>query len=135
MALLDAFALARALERQSNLDARLANMRGCGSGTFGFIRLASWLFTPAYQSDSAALAWFRDAVMAPLSRTWPGPTVGGVGGGADWRAVGCDSPPKRPFLTPSAIDARRDALHFTAMAQNAANTAPSTGPPPTTNAF
>ena len=35
----------------------------------------SWLFTPAYQSDSAAIAWLRDAIVSPLSRLPPGPRV------------------------------------------------------------
>ena len=35
---------------------RLANMRVCGRCIFGSIKLASFLFTPAYQSDSAAFA-------------------------------------------------------------------------------
>jgi salicylate hydroxylase len=75
MALLDALALARALETQSNLDAALGEYARMRLWHIRLYQLASWLFTPAYQSDSAALAWFRDAVMAPLSRTSPAPQV------------------------------------------------------------
>lgn len=75
MALLDAFALARALETQSNLDAALGEYARMRVWQIRLYQAASWLFTPAYQSDSAALAWFRDYVMGPISRTWPAPQV------------------------------------------------------------
>jgi salicylate hydroxylase len=75
MALLDAFALARALERQSDLANALGEYARMRLWHIRLYQLASWLFTPAYQSDSAALAWVRDAVAAPLSRTWPGPKL------------------------------------------------------------
>lgn len=75
MALLDALALARALETQSNLDAALGEYARMRLWHIRLYQLASWMFTPAYQSDSAALAWFRDWVMGPVSRTWPAPQV------------------------------------------------------------
>jgi salicylate hydroxylase len=75
MALLDAFALARALERQNDLANALGEYARMRLWHIRLYQLASWLFTPAYQSDSAALAWVRDAVAAPLSRTWPGPQL------------------------------------------------------------
>lgn len=75
MALLDAFALARALERQSDLANALGEYARMRLWHIRLYQLASWLFTPAYQSDSAALAWVRDAVAAPLSRTPPGPQL------------------------------------------------------------
>jgi salicylate hydroxylase len=38
-------------------------------------QLASWMFTPAYQSD-AAIAWMiRDGLMAPVSRIPPAPAI------------------------------------------------------------
>jgi 2-polyprenyl-6-methoxyphenol hydroxylase-like FAD-dependent oxidoreductase len=75
MALLDALALARALERQSNLETALGEYARMRLWHIRLYQLASWMFTPAYQSDSAALAWFRDRIMAPLSRTWPSPPI------------------------------------------------------------
>jgi salicylate hydroxylase len=75
MALLDALALARALETQSNLDAALGEYARMRLWHIRLYQLASWMFTPAYQSDSAALAWFRDQIMGPVSRTWPAPAV------------------------------------------------------------
>ena len=92
MALLDAFALAEALKRQSNLDAALAEYARMRVWQIRLYQAASWMFTPAYQSDSAALAWFRDFVMGPISRTPPAPHVLAalVAGqiGAPLRAIG-----------------------------------------------
>ena len=75
MALLDAFALARALERQSDLAVALGEYARMRLWHIRLYQAASWLFTPAYQSDSAALAWLRDHAVAPLSRAWPAPAV------------------------------------------------------------
>ena len=75
MALLDAFALARALERQSDLAVALGEYARTRLWHIRLYQAASWLFTPAYQSDSAALAWLRDHAVAPLSRAWPAPAV------------------------------------------------------------
>ncbi len=61
MALLDALALSRAMAASHAIigaamdayaRARLAHIR--------LYQLASWMFTPAYQSDGAAVAWVRD---------------------------------------------------------------------------
>lgn len=75
MALLDALALARALERHADIAtameayarARLAHIR--------IYQLASWMFTPAYQSDGHAAAWLRDWLLAPVSKLWPAPKI------------------------------------------------------------
>jgi 2-polyprenyl-6-methoxyphenol hydroxylase-like FAD-dependent oxidoreductase len=75
MALLDALALATALERQSDLAIALAEYARMRLWHIRLYQAASFLFTPAYQSDSAAVAWLRDWIMAPLSRTWPAPQV------------------------------------------------------------
>jgi 2-polyprenyl-6-methoxyphenol hydroxylase-like FAD-dependent oxidoreductase len=75
MALLDALALSRALESQSDLEIALKEYQRMRLWHIRLYQLASYLFTPAYQSDSAALAWLRDRIMAPISRTWPAPQV------------------------------------------------------------
>ena len=68
MALLDALALARALEATSNVSDALrayAHMRRWHVRTFQW---ASAVFTPFYQSDSAILPRMRDGVAVPLSQ-------------------------------------------------------------------
>jgi 2-polyprenyl-6-methoxyphenol hydroxylase-like FAD-dependent oxidoreductase len=67
MALLDAFALSRALEMHDSLPDGLqayARMRYWHIRTFQW---ASALFTPFYQSDGHALAFVRDWIAAPAS--------------------------------------------------------------------
>jgi 2-polyprenyl-6-methoxyphenol hydroxylase-like FAD-dependent oxidoreductase len=67
MALLDAMALALALDRNTSLPAALqayARMRYWHIRTF---QAASAMFTPFYQSDSRALPWLRDWLAGPLS--------------------------------------------------------------------
>lgn len=95
MALLDALALARALETQSNLDAALGEYARTRALHIKLYQLASWMFTPAYQSDSAAFAFVRDWIMAPLSRAPPAPAIlaGLVAGeiGAPLKAIGLDA--------------------------------------------
>ncbi|MBX3429305.1 MAG: FAD-dependent monooxygenase [Hyphomonadaceae bacterium] len=75
MALLDALALACALETQSNLDAALGEYARMRALHIKLYQLASWMFTPAYQSDSAAFAFVRDCIMSPLSRAPFAPAV------------------------------------------------------------
>ncbi len=75
MALLDALALARALEMQTNLSAALDEYARLRLWHIRLYQAASWLFTPAYQSDSEAIAWARDWFMSPLSRIPPAPQL------------------------------------------------------------
>jgi salicylate hydroxylase len=75
MALLDAYALARALDRQSNLDAALGEYERLRLWHIRLYQTASWLFTPAYQSDSATVAALRDWIVSPLSRIPPAPQI------------------------------------------------------------
>lgn len=75
MALLDALALARALETQNNLDAALGEYARMRALHIKLYQLASWMFTPAYQSDSDAFAFLRDWIMSPLSRAPLAPAV------------------------------------------------------------
>jgi len=77
MALLDALALARALDAAEPADAPAlyARMR---RGHLAIYQAASRFLTPQYQSDSAALAWFRDRIVAPVSRVPPFPRLLGA---------------------------------------------------------
>jgi 2-polyprenyl-6-methoxyphenol hydroxylase-like FAD-dependent oxidoreductase len=91
MALLDAYALALALERQSDLGTALAEYARMRLWHIRLYQAASWLFTPAYQSDSAAIAWLRDRCAAPLSRLAPAPRLlaGLVAGSWGWPLSAC----------------------------------------------
>jgi 2-polyprenyl-6-methoxyphenol hydroxylase-like FAD-dependent oxidoreductase len=86
MALLDAYALVTALERQSNLDVALAEYERLRLWHIRLYQAASWAFTPAYQSDSAVVAWLRDWIVSPLSRVAPAPQIlaGLVAGSWGW---------------------------------------------------
>lgn len=75
MALLDALALARALAAQGDLAVALGEYARMRMMHIRLYQSASFLFTPAYQSDSAALSWFRDWVMSPVSRLPLAPQV------------------------------------------------------------
>jgi salicylate hydroxylase len=70
MALLDAWALARALRAEELPDAlpRAVRMRRRHVQLF---QALSALFTPVYQSDGRALPLLRDRIVGPLSRFWP----------------------------------------------------------------
>lgn len=94
MALLDAFALAHALDATRNIDDALdayARMRLWHTRLY---QTASWLFTPVYQSDSRVLPWLRDWIAGPLSRIPPAPQILAalVAGalGSPLRAIGAD---------------------------------------------
>jgi salicylate hydroxylase len=73
MALLDAWALARAMETQSNLEAALGEYVRTRALHIKLYQAASWMFTPA--SDNAAFAFLRDWIMSPLSRVPPAPQL------------------------------------------------------------
>ncbi len=75
MALLDAFALTKALETHHDLAEALGVYARMRRWHIRLYQAASWLFTPAYQSDGAVVSGLRDWVLAPLSRIWPGPPV------------------------------------------------------------
>ncbi len=75
MALLDAYALARALETHGDLDGAVASYERMRRWHVRLYQAVSWMFTPAYQSDGAVVSGLRDWVMAPLSRVPPGPAV------------------------------------------------------------
>lgn len=71
MALLDAAALAHALDTTPDLDAALAAYAAARRNHIALFQLLSLLFTPFYQSDSTLLAWLRDRLVATLARTPP----------------------------------------------------------------
>ncbi|MEQ9506708.1 MAG: NAD(P)/FAD-dependent oxidoreductase [Hyphomonas sp.] len=73
MALLDAFALARAVQaggEAAEIAAMYVRQRAAHVRLF---QLMTWAFTPVYQSDSAFLPWLRDWLAAPISKLWPAP--------------------------------------------------------------
>ena len=86
MALLDALALTRALEWQDDLELALHEYARTRRVHVWLYQAASYLFTPAYQSDSASLPWLRDRIVGPLTKLWPAGQVlaalvaGSVGG-------------------------------------------------------
>ena len=71
MALLDAWALARGLEREATVDAGLAAAIAMRQRHVRLYQALTALFTPVYQSDSAILPFVRDRLVGPLSRLWP----------------------------------------------------------------
>lgn len=75
MALLDALALARAMATHADLGAAMGAYARARLSHIRIYQLASWMFTPAYQSDGAAIAWARDWLLAPVSRLWPAPKI------------------------------------------------------------
>jgi 2-polyprenyl-6-methoxyphenol hydroxylase-like FAD-dependent oxidoreductase len=74
MALLDALALATALDRETG-DAALAPYAQMRRWHVRLYQGFSAAFTPQYQSDSRVLPVLRDRVLMPLSRLWPVPAL------------------------------------------------------------
>ena len=85
MALLDAYALALALETKPNIGDALNHYKRLRSFHVRLYQAMTWMFTPVYQGDSKVLPFLRDRLAAPLSRIWPAPKFlaamvsGGVG--------------------------------------------------------
>lgn len=75
MALLDAFALARALGRKQDVRDALSDYAKMRALHVRLFQLMSFLFTPVYQSDSRILPLVRDWFAAPVSRIWPAPQI------------------------------------------------------------
>ena len=75
MALLDAFALAHALARHADRADALAAYARTRRWHVRLYQIASWMFTPVYQSDSALLPILRDRVAGPLSKIPPAPRI------------------------------------------------------------
>jgi 2-polyprenyl-6-methoxyphenol hydroxylase-like FAD-dependent oxidoreductase len=75
MALLDAAAFAQAVREGgtvAHMTTTYARLRWLHVRLY---QSASWMFTPLYQSDSRTLPWLRDAIAAPVSLTWPMPSL------------------------------------------------------------
>jgi 2-polyprenyl-6-methoxyphenol hydroxylase-like FAD-dependent oxidoreductase len=71
MALLDAWALARALREEDDLDSALRRSVALRRSHVRLYQALSALFTPAYQSDGRILPWIRDRIVPPFGRLWP----------------------------------------------------------------
>jgi len=71
MALLDAYALAAALDQEPDLPAALRRARGLRSHHVRLYQALSFLLTPFYQSDSRILPAIRDLAVPHIARHWP----------------------------------------------------------------
>lgn len=73
MALLDAAALAHALEKGTDLDDALAAYVRSRRNHVRLFQALSWMFTPFYQSDSSVLPFVRDRLVATIAKVPPAP--------------------------------------------------------------
>jgi salicylate hydroxylase len=71
MALLDAWALAKALSEEEGLDRALRRAVALRRFHVRLYQALSALFTPAYQSDGLILPWIRDRIVPPFGGLWP----------------------------------------------------------------
>jgi len=71
MALLDAWALAKALREEETLERGLARAVALRRVHVALYQALSAVFTPAYQSDSRVLPFIRDRIVPPFGRLWP----------------------------------------------------------------
>lgn len=75
MALIDAATLAHALSHTDDIDAALAAYGRARRNHMALFQMLSLAFTPFYQSDSTALAWLRDRLVATIARIPPAPAL------------------------------------------------------------
>ena len=75
MALLDAFALSKALGETQDTDAALEQFVKMRRAHVRLYQTISYLFTPVYQSDQKLLPIVRDVFAEPVSNLWPMPRV------------------------------------------------------------
>jgi 2-polyprenyl-6-methoxyphenol hydroxylase-like FAD-dependent oxidoreductase len=68
LAIIDAVTLAHAIARASSVDAAIQTYRRLRRSHTDYYQWMSAVLTPAYQSDSRFLAWFRDVFFLPMSR-------------------------------------------------------------------
>jgi 2-polyprenyl-6-methoxyphenol hydroxylase-like FAD-dependent oxidoreductase len=78
MALLDARALAYALEQAPDLPGALAAYAASRRRHVRVFQALSWMFTPFYQSDSDVLPFIRDRLVATIARIPPAPRLLGA---------------------------------------------------------
>ncbi len=75
MALLDAWALAKALREEAGPGRALDRAVSLRRFHVRLYQALSALFTPAYQSDSRLLPFIRDRIVPPFGRRWPATTI------------------------------------------------------------
>ena len=75
MALLDAWAFAKAVEESEALDIAMQSFLAIRQGHVRLYQWLTWAFTPPFQSASIWPAILRDHFMAPASRIAPGPKL------------------------------------------------------------
>ncbi|WLS02631.1 FAD-dependent oxidoreductase [Shinella oryzae] len=75
MALLDAAALAHALSSAASVEEALAAYAAARRNHVRLFQLLSYVFTPFYQSDSRAIAWLRDRLVATVAKIPPAPQL------------------------------------------------------------
>jgi 2-polyprenyl-6-methoxyphenol hydroxylase-like FAD-dependent oxidoreductase len=75
MALLDAYALARALRSEADVAWALARYEALRARHVRLYQWMSSLFTPVYQSDSRLLPLVRDRLVGPLAGLWPATAI------------------------------------------------------------
>ena len=75
MALLDAAALAHAFSSAASVEEGLAAYAAARRRHVRLFQLLSHLFTPFYQSDSRAIAWLRDRLVATVAKLPPAPQI------------------------------------------------------------
>ena len=75
MALLDARALAHALDAGVDIDSALEAYARARRWHMRAFQALSWMFTPFYQSDSAILPFIRDRLVATIAHIPPAPQI------------------------------------------------------------
>lgn len=71
MALLDGYALAKALRDRAEIADALARAVALRRRHVALYQAMSTLFTPVYQSDSRLLPLIRDRIVGPIATRWP----------------------------------------------------------------
>lgn len=75
MALLDAWAVAKALLEHRDIAQALAEAIALRKRHVKLYQALTWLFTPVYQSDSRVLPFLRDRLVGPVSKLWPATAI------------------------------------------------------------
>ncbi|PZU09068.1 NAD(P)/FAD-dependent oxidoreductase [Sphingomonas sp.] len=75
MALLDAYALTRALRDSAEIGAALHRAVAMRRRHVRLYQALTALLTPVYQSDSRLIPFIRDRLVGPISKLWPVPRI------------------------------------------------------------